>query len=150
MLNSTNSYVNISLVNLVFCSLLSMDFSGRTQGHTVLWVPDVDILFVPFYTWKAVFLDIKFLFYVFFPSSIVVVNFSVDLPGPQCPYIAKHCSGWFTLSGLWVKQIVLHNMVCACSVLSDSLQPLGLWPIRLLRPWIFPGKNTGMGCHFLL
>ena len=21
----------------------------------------------------------------------------------------------------------------------------GLWPIRLLRPWIFPGKNTGVG-----
>ena len=23
-------------------------------------------------------------------------------------------------------------------------------PTRLLRPWDFPGKNTGMGCHFLL
>ena len=23
-------------------------------------------------------------------------------------------------------------------------------PVRLLRPWDFPGKNTGMGCHFLL
>ena len=21
---------------------------------------------------------------------------------------------------------------------------------RLLRPWDFPGKNTGVGCHFLL
>ena len=26
----------------------------------------------------------------------------------------------------------------------------GLKPIRLLCPWDFPGKNTGMGCHFLL
>ena len=27
-----------------------------------------------------------------------------------------------------------------------------LWtePTRLLRPWNFPGKNTGVGCHFLL
>ena len=26
------------------------------------------------------------------------------------------------------------------------------WTIayRLLRPWDFPGKNTGVGCHFLL
>ena len=101
VLNSANSYVNISLVNLVFCSSLSIDFSGRTRGHTVLWVPDVDILFMPFYTWKAIFLDIKFLFYVSFSSSIMVVNFSVDLAGPLCPYIAKHCSGWFTFSGLW-------------------------------------------------
>jgi len=23
-------------------------------------------------------------------------------------------------------------------------------PTRLLRPWDFPGKNTGVGCHFLL
>ena len=34
--------------------------------------------------------------------------------------------------------------------MSDSLQPHGLWPTRLLHPWDFPGKNTGVGCHFLL
>ena len=32
----------------------------------------------------------------------------------------------------------------------DSLRPLGLQPARLLCPWDFPGKNTGVGCHFLL
>ena len=26
----------------------------------------------------------------------------------------------------------------------------GLQPITFLWPWDFPGKNTGMGCHFLL
>ena len=36
------------------------------------------------------------------------------------------------------------------SVLSDSLQPHELWPARLLCPWDSPGKNTGVGCHFLL
>ena len=30
------------------------------------------------------------------------------------------------------------------------LQPSGLEPARLLSPWYFPGKSTGMGCHFLL
>ena len=43
--------------------------------------------------------------------------------------------------------------LCACSVasvVSDSLQPCGLQPTRLLCPWHFPGKNTGMGCHGLL
>ena len=34
--------------------------------------------------------------------------------------------------------------------MSDSLQPHGLWPTRLLCPWDFPGKNTGVGSHFLL
>ena len=38
----------------------------------------------------------------------------------------------------------------SCSVLSDSLRLHGLQPTRLLRPWNFPGKNTGVGCHFLL
>ena len=34
--------------------------------------------------------------------------------------------------------------------MSDSLRPHGLYPTRLLRPWDFPGKHTGVGCHFLL
>ena len=36
------------------------------------------------------------------------------------------------------------------SVMSDSLRPHGPWPARLLCPWDSPGKNTGVGCHFLL
>ena len=36
------------------------------------------------------------------------------------------------------------------SVVSDSSQPHGLQPTRLLRPWDFPGKSTGVGCHHLL
>ena len=36
------------------------------------------------------------------------------------------------------------------SVVSDSLRPQGLLPTRLLCLWDFPGKNTGVGCHFLL
>ena len=36
------------------------------------------------------------------------------------------------------------------SVVSDSLWPHGLQPTRLLRPWDFPGKSTGVGCHCLL
>ena len=36
------------------------------------------------------------------------------------------------------------------SVMSDSSRPHGLQPTRLLRPWDFPGKKTGVGCHCLL
>ena len=35
-------------------------------------------------------------------------------------------------------------------VVSDFLRPHGLYPTRLLCPWDSPGKNTGVGCHFLL
>ena len=36
------------------------------------------------------------------------------------------------------------------SIVSDTLQPHGLQPTRLLHPWDFPGKSTGVGCHCLL
>ena len=32
----------------------------------------------------------------------------------------------------------------SCSIVSDSLQPCGLYPNRLLCPWNSPGKNTGV------
>ena len=34
--------------------------------------------------------------------------------------------------------------------MSDSVQPQRRQPTRLPRPWDSPGKNTGVGCHFLL
>ena len=43
------------------------------------------------------------------------------------------------------------SCVCvSCSVVSDSLQPQRLQSARFLCPWNSPGKNIGMGCHFLL
>ena len=36
------------------------------------------------------------------------------------------------------------------SVVSDSSRPHGLQPTRLLCPWDFAGKSTGVGCHCLL
>ena len=39
---------------------------------------------------------------------------------------------------------------CVASVMSDSVRPHGLQPTKLPRPWDSPGKNTGVGCHFLL
>ena len=34
--------------------------------------------------------------------------------------------------------------------MSDSVQPQRRQSTRLPRPWDSPGKNTGVGCHFLL
>ena len=42
---------------------------------------------------------------------------------------------------------------CCCwvaSAMSDSMRPHRRQPTRLPRPWDSPGKNTGVGCHFLL
>ena len=34
--------------------------------------------------------------------------------------------------------------------MSDSVQPHRRQPTRLPHPWDSPGKDTGVGCHFLL
>ena len=45
---------------------------------------------------------------------------------------------------------VRNQSVQGTSVVSDSLRPYRPQPARLLCPWDSPGKNTGVGCHFLL
>ena len=47
---------------------------------------------------------------------------------------------------LWIE----NERKWGCLVLSYSLRPRGLWRSRLFHPWDSPGKNTGVGCHFLL
>ena len=36
------------------------------------------------------------------------------------------------------------------SVVTDSVRPHRRQPTRLPSPWDSPGKNAGVGCHFLL
>ena len=50
----------------------------------------------------------------------------------------------------WVAISFSNTWKWSRSVVSDSLQLHGLQPTRLLRPWDFPGKSTGVGCHCLL
>ena len=46
--------------------------------------------------------------------------------------------------------VCLLLLLLSASVVSDSVRPHRRQPIRLCRPWDSPGKNTGVGCHFLL
>ena len=48
----------------------------------------------------------------------------------------------------WVCKVKSDSEVTqSCPTLSD---PMDLQPTRLLCPWDFPGKSTGVGCHCLL
>ena len=56
-----------------------------------------------------------------------------------------------------VRQVYIQVYTCCCgcccwvtAVVSDSVWPHRRQPTRLPRPWASPGKNTGVGCHFLL
>ena len=47
----------------------------------------------------------------------------------------------------------VYDCCCCCyasSVMSNSVRPHRRQPTRLPHPWDSPGKNTGVGCHFLL
>ena len=64
---------------------------------------------------------------------------------------------WFDLltAQRTLKSIYIHIHMCVyiyvhTSVVSDSVRPHRWHPTRLPRPWDSPGKNTGVGCHFLL
>ena len=45
---------------------------------------------------------------------------------------------------------LIYCCCCVASVVSDSVRPHRWQPTRLPHPWDSPGKNTGVGCHFLL
>ena len=55
----------------------------------------------------------------------------------------------FCLSHPSLWYLVIAAAVVA-SVVSDSVWLQRRQPIRLPHPWDSPGKNTGVGCHFLL
>ena len=49
--------------------------------------------------------------------------------------------------------LMADSCCCCCqvaSVVSDSVRPQRRQPTRLPHPWDSLGKNTGVGCHFLL
>ena len=56
---------------------------------------------------------------------------------------------WSRYSSLYVSYTPISSVQFSCSVVSNSLWPHESQNARLLCPWDFPGKNTGVGCYFL-
>ena len=78
---------------------------------------------------------------------------------PPIPPSIRVFSNESTLRLRWPKywsfsfSIIPTSTVCCClvaSVVSDSVRPHRRQLTRLPCPWDSPGKNTGVGCHFLL
>ena len=72
--------------------------------------------------------------------------------------LPDHKKDWFIYLSIYVKtRMALTSIMKKMkllstqhTVVSDSLQPRGLWPTRLLCPWNSPGKNTAVDSHSLL
>ena len=64
------------------------------------------------------------------------------------PLSLCYFESWLIVTAPWETK---YKCCCLVTQLCPTLlRPLGLGPARLLCPWDFPGKNIGMGCHFLL
>ena len=66
------------------------------------------------------------------PFGAVVITAAVNV-GAQIAFLKSTCC-----------------CCCVASVVSDSMRTHRRQPTRLPRPWDSPGKNTRVGCHFLL
>ena len=97
------------------------------------------------------FINFFFLFFFFFFLHYVICKISVPPPGieprphqwkPEVLTTRPPENSWDSMKE--------KSESVSRSVMSDSLQPHGQWPARLLCPWNSPGKNTGVGCHALL
>ena len=69
-------------------------------------------------------------------------------PGSPIPGILQaRTLEWVAISfsSAWKWKVKVKSLSCF-----QLLRPHELQPTRLLRPWDFPGKNTGVGCHCLL
>ena len=85
----------------------------------------------------------KFLFLFWAPASVIEQMI--------------HASNWMAIQCHLINQsfnFEWFNLYCCCCLVVKLcltlLQLRGLWSAGLLCPWDFLGKNTGLGCHFLL
>ena len=92
----------------------------------------------------------------FHPPVAELLSEPIYLPfdsTPKAPKVGLRCHLQNPTGCLPASDYFLPRDICVhvCLLTSDScFWPHGLYPIRLLCPWNSPGKNTGVGCHFLL
>ena len=121
--------------------------NGATQPESSLWHQTSDVIWRKSSALNAgQYLPGNSLLLSSFKSLNLNPRQWVHFFGKQSPSRGGHSSWrpesmWNYISK-WVKW--------SRSVVSDPQRPHGLQPSRLLHPWDFPGKSTGVGCHRLL
>ena len=90
-------------------------------------------------------------------SPVVGMNRGTAVLTPQTEaYLRKGVASsgiWWQTPAFPVRETIpapLEVVGSGALITSDSLWPCGLQPTRLLYSWDSLGKNTGVGCHFLL
>ena len=84
---------------------------------------------------------------VLYPTAVNWPGWVACSLGPKASLQPRYTSRWS------LSYDFLTYCCCCCwvtSVVSDSVQAHRRQPTRLPHAWDSPGKNTGVGCHFLL
>ena len=76
-------------------------------------------------------------------SKLILLSIGKDLGKRELSDIAGMSVKWYNYS--WKER----KKVMSLSSVQLFVTPWTV-PTRLLHPWNFPGKSTGVGCHFLL
>ena len=90
---------------------------------------------------------------VFLPEVLTRV-LSLLFPGHFFFFFFLLCALSVVLLAMPILDFFLYSsyltLVCLCVCVQSclTLQPQELYPTRLLSPWNFPSKNTGVDCHF--
>ena len=72
------------------------------------------------------------------------------LASPFCRWVLPRCTDSLFISTSLLVDCLQPDSQCVHSGVQLTAAPWTVAPARLLCPWNFLGKNTGVGCHFLL
>ena len=84
-----------------------------------------------------------------FLSTMIDFQIAQD-QGTSCPVHSINPVSLCLSLANYIIQTVLHAMHAKSIQSCPTLRHHGMQPASLLCPWDSPGKNTGVGCHFLL
>ena len=70
-----------------------------------------------------------------------------EKPRTWTVYWSSYCNKYILSTCYVPRSFCVYSIAKSCPAPWDHME---LLPIRLLCPWDFSGKNTGVGCHFLL
>ena len=88
--------------------------------------------------------------------AVVFIKSSLSHSSPESVNFGKrHVTNSHSSGGLSNSLFISAYLLCCCSCLVAKscptlCDPMDCSPPRLLCPWNSPGKNAGVGCHFLL
>ena len=155
--NPSHYYYVITINLFLYCTGYLVDyFNLETQTFTVGTSACIISFIISFHFLHTFSLEsllsIKFLqcyISIHLQWYSIFLSYFLNVCMYMCVYIYTHTYVYLCIYSM--HGCIIYVFVCVHhSVTSNSSQPHGWWPARLLCPWDLSGKNTGVGSHSLV